>query len=326
MVADVGATKCLFAVAEVVGRDVRLRNRRQIPTCEVPSPNALLAEALAGAAPAPTVASLAVPGPVVAGACRTTNLPWFLDANDLARRAGLDTVVLVNDLAAAGRGLPATPPDRLVVLHGEQVRADRTLALLGLGSGLGQAVVVPEGTGHRVLASEGGHADFAPQGALQRALAAELEATLGHVSVERVLSGPGLVRIYDFLVSSGMPAAPEVAAAAAHRRPELISELALARTQVTCEQALDIFVRILGAEAGNLALRALAHGGVVVMGGIAPRLLEKLADGGVVAAFLAKGRMRTLLERIPLAISTDADAPLRGAALLALEEGAFAGD
>lgn len=319
LVADIGATKCLLAVAESKGGTVRLTAHRRVASRDVTGLDVLVGHFLDRLTPHPHAAVLAVPGPVRGDRCHLTNLPWTVDGADLARRTGLDRVVLVNDLAAAARGVPATPPEHLVVLHGERVRPDLTIAVLGVGTGLGEAVLLADGAGYRVLASEGGHADFAPQGAFQRALAEDLETTFDHVSVERVLSGPGLARIYNFLVKSGMPAAPEVTGVPDGRRPEVVSKMALARAHATCEQALDIFVRILGAEAGNLALRTLAYGGVVLVGGIVPTLLGKLTDGELTSAFLAKGKMRDVLQQIPVAVCTDPDTPLRGAALLALE-------
>ncbi len=319
--ADVGATKTVLAVAETDGSRVVLSHHERIVTSRVERPETMMTVFLAGLASAPRVACLAVPGPVLRGRCTTTNLPWTMADDALARACGLDGVLLVNDVEAAARGVLATPARHLVMLQGAGLAPDQLVAVLAPGSGCGEAVVVPERPYPRVLASEGGHADFAPRGARQRALAADLEAEFGHVSVERVLSGPGLARIYQFLVTTGLPPAEAVAAAAPRQRPEAVAHGALVDRHPTCRQALELFAEVLGAEAGNLALRSLALGGVVVTGGIAPQLLDQLAAGGTVAAFLAKGRMQPLLETVPLAICTDPDTPLRGAALLAVQHG-----
>ncbi len=316
LVGDIGATKSLLAWAETDGAKVSLRRPRRFLTADFPSLDAMLAAFSAELRPLPSAACLGVPGPVVGGVCRTTNLPWLLDEAALAAASGIPRLLLVNDFEATARGVLATPPRHLRLLHGPPLRTDRVLAVLGPGSGLGEAVLVPHGEGHLVLPSEGGHADFAPRGELQRALAAALEGPDEVLPLEDVLSGPGLGRIYQFLVSAGRPAAAAVERAEPARRPAAITRLALAGRHRTCQEALELFVHILGAEAGNLALRCLAQGGVVVAGGIAPRILPRLAEGGFVAAFLAHGRLRGLLEGVPLAVCTDPATPLRGAALL----------
>jgi glucokinase len=318
LVGDIGATKALLAWAETDGTTVSLARPRRFATADFPSLDSMLATFCAGTPSLPAAACLGVPGPVAGGACRTTNLPWLLEEVTLAAACGLERVLLVNDFEATARGVLATPPRHLHLLHGPAVRTDQVLAVLGPGSGLGEAVVVPHREGHLVLPSEGGHADFAPRGELQRALAATLAGAEEHVALEHVLSGPGLVRIYEFLVRTGRPAAAAVERAAPARKPAAITRLASSGHR-TCQEVVELFVRVLGAEAGNLALRCLARGGVVVAGGIAPRILPKLADGAFVTAFLAKGSMRGLLEEVPLAVCTDPATPLRGAALLGHE-------
>jgi glucokinase len=319
LVGDIGGTKSLLARAETNGVSVALRDQQRFDTRRFEQLGAMIAAFTDRGGPPVEAACLGVPGPVVDAACRTPNLPWIISESEIEARTGIGRVVLVNDFEATAAGVPSTPPEDLVPLQAGTRHADGIVAVLGPGTGLGEAILVPDGTRHRVLPSEAGHADFAPQGDLQRALAADIEGSLGHLSVERVLSGPGIVRIYEFLAKSGMPEASEVLAADPGDRPGVITRLALDRSQPTCEQALDVFVRILGAEAGNLALRALARGGVVVAGGIAPRVLPRLREGGFIAAFLAKGRLQEFLRQVPVVVCTDPAAPLRGAALIGHE-------
>lgn len=319
LVGDIGGTKSLLATASTDGSSVLLRCVRRYATMASADLAALLRAFLNDTGARPEAACLGVPGPVVAGECRTPNLPWTLSEREIAASTGVRRVLLVNDFAAAARGVSTVAPEHLVPLQQGEAVDGAPLAVIGAGTGLGEAVLVRHAGRLVVLSSEAGHADFSPQGDLQRALAAELEGSLQHVSVERVVSGPGLVRIYEFLLRHGFPAADEVAAADPGARPEAIARLALGPRQPTCDQALDVFVRALGAEAGNLALRCLALGGVVLAGGIAPKILPRLLEGGFMAAFLAKGRMRGVLRRLPVTVCTDPETPLRGAALYAYE-------
>ena len=264
----------------------------------------------------PRTAHLAVPGAVIDGRCHTPNLPWELDEGELQTSTGIPRVILLNDFVGLALGVADLPASGLVTLKRGNIVKHGTKAIVGAGTGLGEAILVWDGAAYVPVASEAGHADFAPQGALQRALSEQLEAELGHVSVERVLSGPGLARIYGFLVGEGMPASTEVETTTGEQDPsEIISRLALSRLHPTCEQALDVFVRIYGAEAGNLALRCLPFGGLYLAGGIAPKITDALRAGGFLAAFLAKGRLQGLLESVPVHVVTDPDTPLRGAAL-----------
>lgn len=262
-----------------------------------------------------THCALAVAGPVLDGRCQATNLPWHLDAREIARTLDLapGAVALLNDVEAAALGLPAVPAERFAVLQRGDPGARGNRALIAPGTGLGEAILYWDGTGHHAFATEGGHCDFAPRDELEAALLHHAARRFpAHVSVERLISGPGIALIHEFLCTraDGHPAwipPPDADAGAA------ISARALAREDPRCAQALVLYAALLGAEAGNLALKAMAVGGVVIAGGIAPKILPILADGVLLENFLAKGRFRELLQRIPLTICLDERAPLLGA-------------
>jgi len=270
-------------------------------------------------------ACFGIAGPIEHNICRATNLPWVVDGNALAQRLGIASVVLVNDFHAAALGVTAVGPEQLVGLGGDPPVARGPMAVLGAGTGLGQAFLLwsaPENR-YRVISSEGGHVDLAARTPLEHGLVHFLTVKYGRVSCERVLSGRGLVDVFTFL--SEEPACqglirPETMAALAapgQDRAALISQQALAGADAVCEMALAIFCSVLGATAGNLGLMVLATGGVFVAGGIAPRVLPYLRRGGFREAFDRKGRLHTLVERLPAYVVTHAQPGLLGAATIA---------
>jgi glucokinase len=269
----------------------------------------------------PAAACFAVAGPVIGQHVAMTNHPWVLDAGELsAALAGAPTRI-VNDLEATAVAMPHLPASRLVELApGVAGAREGTRAVLAPGTGLGCASLYWDGKRHHPLASEGGHADFAPRDEREMALWRFLRDRHPHVSYERILSGPGIVTLYAFLRDAvGLPESPEVRAriAAGPDPAAVISHAGLHEGDPLGGAVLDLFASILGAKAGNLALDVLALGGVFIAGGIAPKILPKLTCGRLHQAFLDKGRQRTLLERIPLHVSLEPDAPLLGAARLA---------
>jgi glucokinase len=261
-------------------------------------------------------ACFGVPGPVRHGRAEATNLPWVVDAGALARALGIAHAWLLNDLEANAYGIDALAPGDLDVLNPGEPDPTGNRAVVSAGTGLGEAAAMWDGRRHVPFASEGGHADFAPADLLQVELLRFLLRELGHVSVERVLSGPGLVNIYRFLRDTGRGEEPawlrdELAGG---DRPAAISRAALAGRSALANQALDLFVTIYGQEAGNAALRVLATGGVYLGGGIAPRIVERLRGRAFREAFGAKGRLRPFLEAIPVRIILNDQAALLGAA------------
>lgn len=264
-------------------------------------------------------ACFGVAGPVREGRSKTTNLPWVVDAGQLASLLGLETVALVNDLEANAYGLAALEAKDFVVLNEGAPDAEGNAAIISAGTGLGEAGLHFEGERRRPFASEGGHADFAPRDEIQIELLRHLLARYGHISYERVLSGPGLLNIYKFLRDTGRGEEPAWLAMEMRLAdpPAVITQAALDGKSELCERALSLFVSIYGAEAGNLALKVKATGGVFVGGGIAPRIIEKLKGAAFMEAFTAKGRMRPMLEATPVRVILNDKTALFGSALCA---------
>jgi glucokinase len=261
-------------------------------------------------------ACIGVAGPVRNGRCEGVNLPWVVDGRQLAALLGLKAVGLINDLEATGYGISALEASDFIVLNEGAPGASGNAAIIAAGTGLGEAGLYWNGADYLPIASEGGHADFAPRNALEIELLRYLQARFTHVSWERVLSGPGLFNIYKFLRDAGRGEEPDWLANAIRDRDAaaVISEAALEGRSPLCAQALDLFVSFYGAEAGNLALKFLAAGGIFVGGGIAPRIIEKLKDSTFMSAFISKGRLNSLLEAIPVRVILNDKAALLGAA------------
>jgi glucokinase len=264
-----------------------------------------------GAAPI-AAASFGVAGPVLGERAQLTNVPWEVDARAVVERFGFARVRLLNDLESMAYAVPALHPSELHVLQHGESRDDGNLALIAAGTGLGEALLHRIDGRLRPSSSEGGHADFAARTEREIRLLRALTGRFGRVDVERVVSGHGLSNIFPVAHERACRAgiAPEAADA-----PAAISNAALEGRCPGCVETLDIFVEAYGAEAGNLALRSVATGGVFVGGGIAPKILPALARGGFMNAFRAKAPLDALLARIPVAVILNADAGLLGAAI-----------
>ncbi len=262
-------------------------------------------------------ACFGVAGPVIAGHVKTPNLPWEVDAADLAREMGLPDVQIINDLEANAHGVFALGPGDVEVLNPGAPGARGNAAVISAGTGLGEAGMYWDGRQHRPFACEGGHSGYAPHTDDGVDLLRHLRKKFGdHVSWERVVSGPGIGNIYEFLRDSGRFAEPDWLrqALASGDPPATITAAALEGRSDLCAAALDMFVSEYGAEAGNLALKTMATGGVYVGGGIAPKILPRLRTGSFVCAFTAKGRLTQLLEAIPVHVITNEHTALLGAA------------
>jgi glucokinase len=323
---DVGGTKTSLALYRREARGLLRDRTATYGSREYPDFDSILRDFLGGGA-AVERACVGVAGPVEGGRCRLTNLDWEVDEASLRRTLGVRHAYLVNDLQATAFALPyLREPDRATLREGE---ADPrgNMAVLAAGTGLGEGFLVGSGAGYIPLASEGGHVDFAPRDEREMRLHAFLRAKYGHVSVERVLSGPGLHDVYRFLREEERVAeAPDVAAEVDGAEPQrAIVGHGLAGGPGACAETVRIFCSLYGAEAGNLALQYLATGGVYLGGGIAPAILPALRRGEFLAAFLDKGRMRNLLSRVPVRVILDPAAPLLGAASYAAAGGVLAG-
>jgi glucokinase len=309
----------VLALFEVHGFELTLLRSETRPSRDYASLEAVIRGFVnGGARPSIAAACFGVAGVVLDGRATTTNLPWVLDEKALQDAIPSPHVTLLNDLEAAAWGVLQLPPAQLVTLQ-EGTRRSGHKVLIAAGTGLGEALILSEGTRHHVIASEGGHADFAPRTDRESALLEYLRREFGHVSYERVLSGPGLFNIYRFLRETrGLVEPPWLRERLqTGDRSAVVSEVGLAGGHPLCVEALDMFASIYGAEAGNLALKSMALGGVYVGGGIAPKIRAKLADGSFIAAFRDKGRFAPLLDSIPVQLALDPRAPLLGAALVA---------
>jgi glucokinase len=315
LVGDIGGTKTALCLYQGTGSGAyNTLGERVYASAEHASLSAVLAKFLpAGAARVRVDAAVfSVAGPVQAGVCATTNLPWIISEQELALELGAP-VALINDFHAVALGVQELQPNELLPIQNGVREPRGVYAVIGAGTGLGEAVAVPTETSVRVLPGEGGHADFAPRNEVEWRLLKFLRATSDHVSVERVVSGMGLTALYDFVVSDGLaPNDPETRRRFAHEaHGAVIAERASA--DPASARALELFVSVYGAEAGNLALKVLPTGGVYVAGGIAARLVDELAWDVFLANFQAKGRMSELLKSIPISVVRVANVGLLGA-------------
>ena len=268
-----------------------------------------------------TTACFGIAGPVHDGRVEAPNLPWVIDAKDLERELRLDKVYLINDLEANAHGLSELGDNDFEVLAWGEAGARGNAAVISAGTGLGEAGLYWDGAMHHPFAAEGGHSDFAPANDLQAELWHYLRKKFGgHLSWERVLSGPGQYNLYDFLRTSGKgKEEPWLVEEMKTGDPSaVISKHGLLGTSPLCVQAVDLFVEIYGAAAGNLALKYLATGGVYIGGGIAPKILPKLKERRFMDAFCDKGRLRPLLEKIPVRVVLNDKTALLGAGHVAM--------
>ncbi len=315
---DIGGTNARLAL--YAPGKARPAREASIPSREHASLESVVLAFLGKKPPKIQAATFGIAGPVVLGRVKTTNLPWAVDEKTLARRLGIPHVHLINDLVALALGAVNASAGKLRSLTGGSLPAKKgqNLAIIAAGTGLGEAGLVWTRGGFVPLGSEGGHADFAPRSIIESELLEFLSKRYGdHVSNERVVSGPGLGNVYDFFRDGkGMLEATEISAqiAAAPDRNAEIGRLGVAGTSPVASRALQMFMSVYGAETGNLALKVLATGGVYVAGTIAASLQGSLAAGPFVPSFTGKGRMKSLLEKIPVAVVTDSKIGLAGAA------------
>ena len=322
---DVGGTKCNLALFDERSGGLVEQTAKRFPSGAYPKFEDVVSEFVRTVAePAGakvTSAGFGVAGPVVDGAVTATNLPWRVDSRALAALLGLPRVALVNDLEANAYGIHSLGPSDFEVLNAGAPGARGMQAVIAAGTGLGEAGLFWDGKSHQPFSSEGGHADLAASNDLEDALVVYLRKRFGgHVSWERVLSGPGLRNVFEFLRDTGrgsvepwfekeMQAGDPSAA---------ISRAAMEGKSPICVAALDLFVSLYGSEAGNLTLRYLAIGGLFIGGGIAPKILDKMKSAVFMEAFFAKGRLRPLLERVPVRVILNDNTALFGAARCAL--------
>lgn len=313
---DVGGTNTRLALYEAHASSLEW-----IADCSLPSDGerglaALVRHFLGNHPASPGAACFGVAGPVKNGRVRTTNLPWELDESELERELGIARVTLINDLEATAWSIDALPAAAVLTVHAGEGDGRGHRAVVAAGTGLGVALLVETSAGHAICASEGGHAGFSPVTELDHALCEHLTRRFGRVSNERLVSGPGLFNIFEFLLSyRRLTPSPEVTAALQRGDPAaVIARAALAGTCAVSAEALDLFARYFGAAAGDIALVGLARGGVYLAGGIPPKILPKLQEPVFLEGFLSKGRMRPLVTSMPVHVILDDNAALLGAA------------
>ena len=279
----------------------------------------------------PELACFAIAGPVVNNTCNLTNLSWVLDAQRLEIELDIPKINLLNDFAANSFGILGLKDFDVHTLQAGEAREDSPIAVIGAGTGLGEAFLVPHGKKYRIFASEGGHTDFAPRNDLETELLKYLQVKLNvkHVSVERVVSGQGIASIYQFLRDSKFaPETPEIAERIRLWEQEskktidpaaIISQAAFKQSDRLCEKTMDIFIEAYGAETGNLALKLLSYGGIYIAGGIAAKILPLMQDGRFLSTFKDKGRVSPLIEAIPVHIVLNPQVGLVGSVLYGLQ-------
>jgi glucokinase len=320
LIGDIGGTHARLSLLNPQGRSVR---QEAFESRKYPSLEAVVREFLGKPVPRVAAAAFGIAGPVVNGRCTATNLPWVIDARVLARKLGFRRVTLLNDLVALSLGALSVTRRKLHLIGdgGLPKKKGANVAVIAAGTGLGQALLVWDGARFVPTATEGGHSDLAPRDDLEVDLLQFLRTRFGHVSWERVLSGDGLGNLYDFFrqaknIAESAENAQAIVAAA--DRNAAISQLGMSGKSEAASRAVDLFASMYGAEAGNLALKSLAVGGVFVCGNIAARMLPVLDRGGFYRAFADKGRFTPLMERIPIAVVLDSDVGLAGAARVVL--------
>ena len=318
LVGDIGGTRSLLELVEERHGSLQGVHEQSYRSGAYADFKALLEAFLADAGVAPgavDAACFAVAGPVEGGVCALTNLDWQIDAAALSARFAIPEVQLVNDFAAVGHGIAALGEHGVVTLQRAVAQPHGTRLVVGAGTGLGVCILTWQEGGYAVHPSEGGQMDYAPLDAQQDALLASLRKAFDRVAWERVVSGPGLLRIFSFLQDSGAERPSRQLLDALQRQDEAaaLCEFATGKLDPLAVRALDFFIAAYGAFAGEMALATLSRGGVYVAGGIARQIAGKLADGGFVRAFTDKGRFAGLLRRYPVHLVTDPKIGLKGA-------------
>ena len=324
LVGDIGGTKTHLALFSSNQTRWLIQFVATYPSNNYTSLEKLIQHFLAQAQPQQAIqaAGFGVAGPVIQGKCQLTNLAWLITVAQLQRQLQTEKIFLINDIEAIGLGIPHLPPTQLVALNPTAIIQPGNRALIAAGTGLGEGLLYGDGNQFHAIASEGGHVNFAPRNQREIELLHYWQQQVTHVSYEQVLSGPGLFNIYQFLKQRGYGEEPAwLTQQLAQADPSaIIAEMGLTNNNKLCVQALNMLVSIYGAEAGNLALKFMALGGVYLGGGIAPKIVTKLQEGIFMSAFTDKGRFAQLLNTIPVYVILDPKVGLWGAAGYTLQQ------
>lgn len=310
---DIGGTKTKL---QIYSREsTQLLSEENLPSRSFNTFDSLLHQFLADKNVSIEKVCLGIAGPILNGRCELTNLHWTIDEKKLADAFKIQKVKLLNDLEATGYGILSLDETDLFVVNPGKPNPGGNIAVIAAGTGLGEAFMVWENDRYRVIPSEGGHSDFAPRTDVEIELLRFLLKKHAHVSYERVLSGIGLTNIYQFvkIFRNYQEPASLLERFEKEDRNAVITELAMAGNPV-CEEALNLFMAIYGSEAGNMAIKIMASGGVYIGGGIAPKILPKFKEDIFKAAFFHKGRMADILADFPIKVITNENTALLGAA------------
>jgi glucokinase len=323
---DIGATRVVLAAFETESNRLQRVVEKSYMSQQYDGLSPILADFIRTEGIPVHSACLGVAGPVRGGRSKISNLPWVIDSRELAKQLKLNSVGLLNDLEANAYGIDALESKDFVTLSEGADDAEGNRAVISARTGLGMAGLFWDGFRHHPFACEGGHADFAPRNDLEMELLGYLQKKYGRISCERILSGPGIKNIYDFLRDTHKADEPEwlqKQMSAAPDAPALISQMALEGKAAICDQALSLFVSIFGAETGNCALKFMSTGGIFLGGSIAAKNVPKMKEPGFMQAFLDKGRMEGLLKDMPVKIVLNDDCGIIGAARYTLIQKAF---
>ena len=323
---EIGATRTRLAAFETEGSRLQCVVEKNYVSQQRDGLSGILADFIKTEGIPVHSACLGVAGPVRAGRSKISNLPWVIDAREVAMQLKLNSVGLLNDLEAYAYGIDGLESKDFITLGEGVDEAEGNRAVISAKTGLGMAGLYWDGFRHHPFACEGGHADFAPRNELQTELLVYLQKKYGRISCERILSGPGIKNIYDFLRDTNKADEPEwlrTQISAAPDPPALISRFALEGKAAICDQTLSIFVSVFGAQTGNCALNFMSTGGIFIGGSIAAKIVPRMKDPVFLESFLDKGRMGTILKDMPVKIVINDDCGMIGAARYTLIQKAF---
>ncbi len=320
---DIGATKTSLALFELVGDTLMMQVKKQFSSREFSNLNeVIIAFGKETSMPSIDAACFGIAGPIMEERCRTTNLPWEITSSELQEYLDTNKVCLLNDLEATAYGMLYLAEDEFIDLNPKGRDMDGNRAVIAAGTGLGEAMLYYDGINYHPIGSEGGHSDFAPTTEQQDALLKWMRNRYPeHVSYERIVSGPGIYTLYEFLHESGFAPQPAsmIDITKDQDRSAMVSECALTQNDPLCMEVLRLFTEIYAAEAGNLALKTMSVGGIYIGGGIAPKILPAITGKDFMHSFASKGRFEELLSGMQVKIALNPDTALLGAAHFAVD-------
>lgn len=311
---DIGGTKTHLALYQDQGGKTTCVKDQKFPSKDYPNLRTIVKKFLVGVGFEIERACFGIAGPVEDGKSKATNLPWLIDSKQLETELKIEKVALINDLEANAYGLKVLSDDEFFILNEGDPNAYGNQAMISAGTGLGEAGIYFDGKDHLPFACEGGHTDFGPRNEVEDQLLHYLRKKFEHVSYERILSGPGLYTLYQFVVETKQEDEDPEALELINNgdSPRLVSQLGLSGESAACAKTLQLFASIYGAEAGNIALKIFALGGVFIGGGIAPKILEVIKKGDFMESFRGKGRFAQLLSDIPVKVVLNDNTALLG--------------